>query len=298
MTEDLTAVFLAGGRSSRMGSPKALLPFAGRPLLEHLIARVGPVVSATLVVAAAGAALPTAGVRILHDEAPFEGPLAGLGVGLAAVETPLAFVSACDTPFLSPALILRLQEAASDADAVVPEWEGRPQPLQAVYRGGLAPQVKELLAAGERRPRALLDRVRTVYLREEAVRQVDPLGQSFVNMNTPEEYRAALERWGQEGREQAEARENAVSIELLGVARLLARTDQVSVTVGPDALAGQVLAELARRFPALLSCVIDRNGELQRGHALCRNGLELLRDPLAPVRPGEHLLLLSTSAGG
>ncbi|HTE19166.1 MAG TPA: molybdenum cofactor guanylyltransferase, partial [Armatimonadota bacterium] len=101
---DCAAVFLAGGKSSRMGAPKAWLLFEGRPLLAHLVERMLAVCPEVVVVAAPGQELPETAARVVRDESPGEGPVAGLVVGLREVTRPLAFVTSCDVPFLDPAL--------------------------------------------------------------------------------------------------------------------------------------------------------------------------------------------------
>jgi molybdopterin-guanine dinucleotide biosynthesis protein A len=84
---------------------------------------------------------------------------------------------------------------ADGYDVVVPEWEGRLNPLQAIYRVRVLPLLEEQLAAGRRRPVDLYERVAVRTLSEEEIRVVDPEGLTFLNMNTPEEYERALALW-------------------------------------------------------------------------------------------------------
>jgi molybdopterin-guanine dinucleotide biosynthesis protein A len=113
-TEDPTAapthgaVILAGGRSSRMGSPKPWLPWRGRPLLAHVVDVVASVCNPVVVVATAGMELPPLHPSVVRvddppewqDGGPLVGMFAGLGV-LAAHHTELAFLGACDNLFLT-----------------------------------------------------------------------------------------------------------------------------------------------------------------------------------------------------
>ena len=192
---DCAAVLLAGGQSSRMGAPKAWLEFGGRPLLQHLVERLAEVTPEVIVVAAPGQELPPTSARVLYDESPGEGPVAGLVVGLREITRPLAFVASCDVPFLKPELVRYLVERAEGYDAVVPEWEGRLQPLLAVYRTSVQPLLARQLAEGRRRITDLFDHVRTLRVSEAEVRRLDPEGLSFLNVNTPEDYRRALALW-------------------------------------------------------------------------------------------------------
>jgi molybdopterin-guanine dinucleotide biosynthesis protein A len=195
MNNDCAILFLAGGKSSRMGTPKAWLEFDGRPLLSHLVERMLGVFPEAVVVTAPGQAVPETHARIVYDENPGEGPVAGLVVGLREVTRPLAFVSSCDTPFLSPDLACYLANVAACYDVAVPEWEGRLHPLHAVYRAAVQPLLQQQLAEGRRRPVDLFDRVRTMVVREPELRTLDPEGRSFLNMNTPGDYERARELW-------------------------------------------------------------------------------------------------------
>lgn len=190
-----SVILLAGGQSSRMGTSKAWLEFAGRPLLAHLVERMLTVFPEVLVVAASGQPLPETAARVIHDERPGEGPLAGLAVGLREIAQPLAFVASCDAPFLDPRIALALAERSDGFDVVVPEWEGRLHPLHAVYRASVQPLVARQLAEGQRRMMRFLECVRTRVVTEAELREIEPDGRSFHNMNTPEEYQRALELW-------------------------------------------------------------------------------------------------------
>lgn len=190
-----SVILLAGGQSSRMGTPKAWLEFAGRPLLVHLVERMLTVFPEVLVVASPGQSLPETPARVVHDERPGEGPLAGLEVGLREISQPLAFVASCDAPFLDPRIALALAERCEGVDAVVPEWQGRLQPLHAVYRATVQPLVAQQLADGQRRMMRFLECLHTRVVTEAKLREIEPEGRSFHNTNTPEEYQRALEWW-------------------------------------------------------------------------------------------------------
>ena len=137
MTSEAAGVVLAGGRSSRMGTPKAALEWHGSTLLRRtlgVLARVvdGPV----LVVRAAGQALPAlpARVEVVEDPAEGLGPLQGIAAGLAALagQAEAAFVASTDLPFLHPEFVRRVLGALGpDVDVALPQARGYPQPLAA-----------------------------------------------------------------------------------------------------------------------------------------------------------------------
>src|SRR5205823_4648191 len=104
--EPLTAIVLAGGASSRMGRPKALLPFGAETLIERVVRRLAAGSSEVVVVSGPHLRLPPLPeeVRIVTDEVPLQGPVGGIRYGLAAARTELGFVCGCDHPFLEPAI--------------------------------------------------------------------------------------------------------------------------------------------------------------------------------------------------
>lgn len=197
-------VVLAGGRSVRMGTPKAGLEWHGSTLLRRTAALLrrtlgGPVV----VVAAPGQELPElpAGVDVVTDPVPGLGPVQGIATGLAAVAaSTTAFVCSTDLPFLHPAYVSCLLDALDGVDAVLPVLRGHRQPLATAYRTSLAPVAAGMVAAGELRLAMLFDRCRTRRIDEAHVRAdprvaaLDPELDSVVNVNEPGEYTAARAR--------------------------------------------------------------------------------------------------------
>lgn len=191
----VSGVVLAGGKSSRMGTAKALLPFDDTPLIVHIVTGLKRLFAEVIVVAAADQQLPPLPATVVHDDVAYQGPVGGLCYGLAAVREEAAFVTSCDSVFLNPSLVLHLVSRLDDYDVVVPQWDGRLQPLHAVYRRAVLPLLQTQLARGDLRPVSLFDKVRTLRVEEDEIRRLDPEGASFFNMNTPEQYSDALERW-------------------------------------------------------------------------------------------------------
>ncbi|HEY8550784.1 MAG TPA: molybdenum cofactor guanylyltransferase [Vicinamibacterales bacterium] len=189
------AIVLAGGRSSRMGRPKALLPFAGEPLLVHVVRTVRSVVDEVVVVASPDQQLPDVPALIVRDGVAFQGPVAGLTYGLEALSAKVAYVTSCDAVFLDPRVMRLVLARIEGHDAAVPVWNGRLQPLHAAWRRTVLPHLGERLAAGDLRLTDVLDAVRAQRIDEREVREIDPEGWSFFNMNTPEDYERALQLW-------------------------------------------------------------------------------------------------------
>jgi molybdopterin-guanine dinucleotide biosynthesis protein A len=194
-TGNATAVVLAGGKSSRMGRPKALLRFDGEPLIVHIVRALNRLFAETVIVLAPEQEIPALPVKLVRDEVAHQGPVGGIYYGLKAARGEFSFVTSCDVAFLNPALISHLMAQIPEYDVVVPHWEGRFQPLHAVYRHSILPLLEGQLERGELRPVYLFDKVRTCKIDGHDIRRFDPEGLSFLNMNTPADYEEALKRW-------------------------------------------------------------------------------------------------------
>lgn len=290
---DATAVVLTGGKSSRMGRPKALLQFDGEPLIAHIVRRLGRVFAETVVVAAPDQELPTLPAALVRDQVAYQGPVSGIYHGLKAATKEVCFVTSCDAPFLNLSLISHLLSQIQDWDVVVPFWQERFQPLHAVYRRSVAPLFHEQLERNELRPISLYPKVRTREIHEGEVRRFDPEGLSFLNMNTPEDYQEAVDRW----RSGKSADGISVSVELFGVARLLAKTKSVSLSLPQDATLANVFSALTERLPVLLGRIINSDG-LIAGYTCNINGLDFVRIPSAKINSGDKIFILSADAGG
>ena len=172
-----------------MGRDKANLLYGGTTLLERTVATVSPRCAPVFVIAAPGQPLPKVEAEVLRDEDRGVGPLLAIGRGLRAAADAgleLAFVCAVDMPLLDAALIDELAGPALrlGADVVLP-WDGRDHYLAGIYRTSLADRITELIAAGERSMRALVDRVDTQ-------RIVMPEQPSLANVNTAADLTATL----------------------------------------------------------------------------------------------------------
>ena len=216
---DWAGLVLAGGRSARMGTPKAALEWHGSTLLRRtvgIVARAtgGPVV----VVRARGQRLPSlpAGTVVVDDPRDGKGPVQGIAAGLAALaalggqgglgvqaglggQVEAAFVSSVDLPFLPPAFIRCVLRALTEggADVALPVARGYRQPLAAGYRVSLAETAERLVRADRLRPAFLFDECVMTTIDEARLRRdpvlaaFDPELDSVRNVNSPDDYRAA-----------------------------------------------------------------------------------------------------------
>ena len=220
MTSTTTAgVVLAGGRSRRMGTDKALLPRGGTTLLGHVLDVLAAAVDGPLLVvgaADAARALPPDAAarpwgprcRVLHDPVADLGPLQGIATGLgaaAAAGAATAFVAAVDLPHRHVAFVRAvLAHRGGDVEVALPVLDGHRQPLLAAWDTALGDRAAELLARGERRLGALVaaSRVRELdaaaLLADPVLAARDPELRAARGVNTPEEWeRATREPPGQ-----------------------------------------------------------------------------------------------------
>ncbi len=128
-------VVLCGGKSSRMGRPKAWLPFGGEFMLQRAVRVLSEVVEPIVVVAARGQDVPPlpSEVTLVRDEIDEKGPLAGLAAGLAALagRCDAVYLSACDVPFLKPEFVSRVVSFLGEEISAepAPSLKGRGEPL-------------------------------------------------------------------------------------------------------------------------------------------------------------------------
>jgi molybdopterin-guanine dinucleotide biosynthesis protein A len=188
-------IVLCGGKSSRMGSSKALLPFGSETMLQRVVRLLGDVVSPIVVVAAVDQELPALprDVILARDEREARGPLEGLRSGLKALpeDVERAYVTSCDVPLLVPNFVRQMLDLARGYDVAVMEIDGFTHPLSAVYRRATLPFVDDLLAHDRLRPVFLFEAVKTRRVRPEEM-TADPELRTLRNLNTREDYERAL----------------------------------------------------------------------------------------------------------
>lgn len=188
----LTVALQAGGMSRRMGRDKARVLLDGRPLITHVLERAAPLGDEVIVTTNTPHAYPfLGGVRLVPDEQPGAGALAGLRTALRAALHERLLVLACDLPFVCVPLIEHMMRAAPPADVVVPRWHGELEPLHAVYRRGCLAAVERALAEGRRRMIDFHADVRVYVVEEDIITRFDPQGLTFFNINTPDDLQTA-----------------------------------------------------------------------------------------------------------
>jgi molybdopterin-guanine dinucleotide biosynthesis protein A len=175
---------LAGGRSSRMGCDKALLPFRGGRLVES-VARAVELAAGSAVLVGNPRVYEHFGYPAIPDLYPGAGPLGAIVTALHHSSADWNLVAACDMPELSGEFLrflINTAEGGPGADALVPAGpSGRLEPLCAVYHRRSRAALERALERGDRSVRGALEKLRPAVV---AVPEVTP----FQNVNTPEEW--------------------------------------------------------------------------------------------------------------
>ena len=190
MGRPVSLIVLAGGKSRRMGADKAGLSLPGGTLIGHILSHVEGLFDEVLVSVSRGQAVDAPCCRTVEDAAPGQGPMAGILAGLKAAKNDLCAVLACDIPDIDSGFLRGLVGKARDFDIVVPvSSEGHFEPLFAVYRRSVIPEIKALVRARNFSILTLFDRCRTL-----KVRMKD--SGWLRNLNTPEDYKKYLRELG------------------------------------------------------------------------------------------------------
>ena len=274
---------LAGGRSTRMGRPKANLEWHGSTLLHRVTGMVGRAVDGPVVVVRApDQELPElpSGVLVVEDAAEGRGPLQGLAAGLAAVaeESDLAYVSSTDVPLLHPAFVRAVVRAgmSPDVDVALPVVHGYRHPLAAAYRTALAGAVEALIAEDRMRPAFLFEQCRVRELTEEdllrdhELAEADPELLSVLNVNEPDDYERARARAAP-----------SVTVRRYGT---------LATNLGREPIAIRAATLEAAASAAGLA--------LDRHVVAALNGDQITRHPELPLAGGDEIAFLAADAGG
>jgi molybdopterin-guanine dinucleotide biosynthesis protein A len=191
---DVTAFVLAGGRSTRMGSDKALLTVGKQTLLERALQTAAAVANQVFI----------AGPRdryarygdVVEDIFPDCGPLGGIHAALCITKTDLNLMLSVDTPSMSTDFLcwLMQQARASSELVVLPDALGGLQPLAAIYRRPLRAVAEQALKRGDYKIGHLFSLAPTRYISENEICAAGFSPMLFRNVNTFEEYEDLVQR--------------------------------------------------------------------------------------------------------
>ncbi len=175
-----------------MGRDKALLELDGRPMIALVADRLRQVATEIIIAAGVSNAYSPYADRCVPDRYPGVGTLGGIHTALVEATYDRVLLVGCDMPFLRPSVLGWFVEAAVDADVVILRRGKWVEPLHALYRRTCISAIEESIESGQRRVISFFDAVRVRYVEPWEIVELDPDLDSFGNINTPEEWRAAL----------------------------------------------------------------------------------------------------------
>ena len=191
----MTGILLAGGKSARMGKDKALLPFGDGTVLEHLGKLFDSIFEQTLILVSDRTNYISLDLPVnlfFEDLVKNRGPLGGLSTGFAYAEYPHCFVATCDMPLIHESFIRGMIQAwkTEAADALcVQNPEGRWEPFPAIYKRENRSLIRILMDLGHLSMHRLLEVISV-----DGWDMPEKYRNLMINMNTPAEYRAVLEK--------------------------------------------------------------------------------------------------------
>lgn len=188
-----TGIILAGGKSSRMGTNKALLEINGKTVIENVVKELQRVVNHIIIVTNSFDEYEFLNLPMVRDEWIGMGPLAGIQAGLAASETERNLIVACDMPFISSQLGEILLQELNEFQAAVPEISGQLHPLFAAYRKEVQKEVKKSLELNQLRIRGIFRNIHVKIMNDTELRELgfQVKETDIFNMNHPDEYEQA-----------------------------------------------------------------------------------------------------------
>lgn len=191
----MPAAVLAGGASTRMGRPKAALPWGAGNLVEFQTGRLATLFREVFVVVKEEPDYPIGPARVLIDSTPDFATIYGLVRALEEAEDRI-FILGVDLPGLTHDLVheIAMRGLRTAAAALIPEAEGRLQPLAAVWRKSAARFAQNRIARGMLSLTGLAEEIGADILPESEWRKFDRSGNAFANLNTFQEYAAHRER--------------------------------------------------------------------------------------------------------
>jgi molybdopterin-guanine dinucleotide biosynthesis protein A len=150
--EKATAIILAGGKSSRMGEDKYLLPVHGQPLIQYIIKQLQGHFDEVIIGANDPQRFAFTGLRVVPDMEQDKGPLMGIYSCLMASTNDINFITACDIPEMNTKLIHNMINLSVDYDIVMPvTGNDKHEPLYAIYRKSVAQHAHAILQNDGRR---------------------------------------------------------------------------------------------------------------------------------------------------
>ncbi|MCG6536922.1 MAG: molybdenum cofactor guanylyltransferase [Syntrophales bacterium LBB04] len=185
--EDVTGVILAGGKNSRMGTDKAFIEINGSPMVNRTVKTLRAIFDEIIIVTNSPLLYLDQNVKLVTDIFPDKGALGGLYTGLFYSSHPLAFVCACDMPFLNSIFIKYMIDHSAGYNIIVPDNGDGLQPLHALYRRTCMHSMRALLDQGKLKVSDLYKGQKMLTIKKETIQSFYDADKMFLNVNTYED---------------------------------------------------------------------------------------------------------------
>ena len=193
-----SAIILAGGKNTRIARNKAFIQLSrGETILQNTLNVLQKIFSEIIIVTNQKETYLSYGscgkfnVQVVEDLIKESGPLGGIFTGLCYSTSTHNFVVACDMPFIKPALIRLLLEERKTFDVVIPEVDGKVEPLFALYSKNCIPVMFKHLQKRNLKIREVIGKLHVKKIAAKEIERLDPQHLSFFNINTEENLRRA-----------------------------------------------------------------------------------------------------------
>lgn len=188
----ICGVVLSGGKSTRMGTNKALLQLNDQPVVQGIVEELKKCTDEVVLITNDGESVyEFLNIKQYKDRYIDKGPLAGIETALYNVNADIFAFAACDTPFINTKVYSELLKQLGDYDAVVPIYNEQMHPLSAIYKQEVLIKVQEQLNNNNLRIRSFFDHINVKYVQEFHHIDDDILFKHFFNMNNPQQYEQA-----------------------------------------------------------------------------------------------------------
>jgi molybdopterin-guanine dinucleotide biosynthesis protein A len=189
----MDALILAGGENKRFPVIKGFLEVDGKRIIESTIELLSKIFDRVIISANDPELYFYLSVPMIGDIIEYRGPMTGILSALTIPEVSEIFVTACDMPFINAMLIKYIVDKwEKEYDALIPIFDDKPQPLLGIYSKRIAKSMEQSIKNGERSLREFLRGINVLYIKEEEVRNIDPEGRSFININTIEDFQKEI----------------------------------------------------------------------------------------------------------
>lgn len=195
-----SATFIAGGENRRFPYLKSFIKIDNSSIIERNLSLLKDIFDEVYINTNIPDRYFYLDLPLIGDVIPSRGPMSGIYSSLINVSGDGVFIVACDMPFIKKDLIhficKRHEETllSKEIDATVPIYDGKPQPLIGIYGKTLISYLENAILNNMTSLKRFLNEIKTNFIPETDIIRVDD-GKSFININTPEDYKRIIENF-------------------------------------------------------------------------------------------------------